>query len=121
MTSKTTNLILLLTGIGVILGAVAGHYAPDLMLSLGFLGQYFLNALRLIVLPLIIAALIVGITSLGDVRKAARAVRPVLPNRPPKLMACWMIRPGKAHLGQNPSPTLRGHCSASPAYAPARR
>ncbi|MGF1572085.1 MAG: dicarboxylate/amino acid:cation symporter [Sumerlaeia bacterium] len=34
-----------------------------------FLGNFFLTALRMIIVPLILASVIVGITSLGDVRK----------------------------------------------------
>jgi Na+/H+-dicarboxylate symporter len=37
-----------------------------------FLGDLFLNALKMIVLPLIITSMVTGIASLGDIRKAGR-------------------------------------------------
>ena len=37
-----------------------------------FLGQLFLNALKMVIVPLIVSSMIVGVTSLGDVRKLGR-------------------------------------------------
>lgn len=37
-----------------------------------FLGTFFLTALRMIIVPLILASIVAGITSLGDVRKMGR-------------------------------------------------
>lgn len=55
--------------IGMILGGVVGVYAGELASSLGFLGELFLNALKLIIVPLIVASMVSGVTSLGDIRK----------------------------------------------------
>ncbi len=42
------------------------------MTSVAWLGALFLNALKMTIIPLIIAAVISGVTSLGDVRKLGR-------------------------------------------------
>jgi Na+/H+-dicarboxylate symporter len=72
MSGKTTNLILLGILLGVILGGLLGFYASDFMLAISIIGTLFFNALTLLVLPLVIAALVVGVTALGDYRKLAR-------------------------------------------------
>ncbi|MBN1213039.1 MAG: dicarboxylate/amino acid:cation symporter [candidate division Zixibacteria bacterium] len=72
MIGKTTNLILLGILTGVILGGLLGFYASDFMLAISIIGTLFLNALTLLALPLIITALVVGVTALGDYRKLAR-------------------------------------------------
>jgi Na+/H+-dicarboxylate symporter len=58
--------------IAVIAGAIAGWYGGEAMLSVAWIGKLFMNALRMMIIPLIIAAVITGITSLGDVRKLGR-------------------------------------------------
>lgn len=72
MTTKASNLILVGMIGGSILGVVGGYYAPELFLNLKFLGTIFLNALKMIVIPLIVSSMIVGVTSLGDVRRLGR-------------------------------------------------
>lgn len=54
------------------MGALLGYWAPGVMSRLAFLGTIFLNALKMIVVPLIVASMIVGVTSLGDARKLGR-------------------------------------------------
>jgi Na+/H+-dicarboxylate symporter len=54
---------------GAALGAVGGYYFGDALLKIKFLGTIFLNALKMVVVPLIVASMIVGVTSLGDIRK----------------------------------------------------
>ena len=55
--------------ISIFAGILIGGYAPGLGRSLEFLGDIFLKALKMIVVPLVLFSMIVGITSLGDVRK----------------------------------------------------
>lgn len=58
----------LLAGIiaGVILGGIVGSFLPEVGVSLGFLGTMFLNALKMIVIPLIIVSITLSIMSIGN-------------------------------------------------------
>lgn len=47
--------------LGVILGGLVGSFLPELGVKLGFLGTLFLNALKMIVLPLIIVSITLSI------------------------------------------------------------
>jgi Na+/H+-dicarboxylate symporter len=69
---KTGNYILTGMVAGGIIGVVGGYFAPGVLLEIKFLGTIFLNALKMVVVPLIIASMIIGVTSLGDVRKLGR-------------------------------------------------
>ncbi len=72
MTGKTGNLILIGMLIGTVLGVVGGIYAGDLFMNIKFIGTLFLNALKMIIVPLVVASMIVGVTSLGDVSKLGK-------------------------------------------------
>jgi len=72
MSNRTGNIILLGMVAGAIIGALGGYYFGDIFIELKFLGTLFLNALKMIVIPLIVASMIVGVTSLGDIRKLGR-------------------------------------------------
>ncbi len=72
MTSKTGNIILIGMIVGAIFGVIGGLYLGDFFLQISFIGTIFLNALKMVVIPLIIASMIVGVTSLGDIRKLGR-------------------------------------------------
>jgi Na+/H+-dicarboxylate symporter len=58
--------------IAVILGIAAGWFMGEDALIFSWMGTLWLNALKMVVVPLIIAAIITGISSLGDVRKLGR-------------------------------------------------
>lgn len=58
--------------IGALIGIFCGWYFGHAMQSIAWLGQLFLDALKMTIIPLIIAAVITGITSIGDVRKLGR-------------------------------------------------
>ena len=72
MTGKTGNIILIGMIAGAVLGLMGGLWLGDFMLSIKFLGTMFLNALKMVVVPLVVASIIVGVTSLGDIRKLGR-------------------------------------------------
>lgn len=72
MERKTGNLILIGMIAGAVLGAIFGYVAGDFMLHIKFLGTLFLNALKMIVVPLVVASMIVGVASLGDIRRLGR-------------------------------------------------
>lgn len=60
----------------IVLGAVGGvffgWYAGDAATQISWLGTLFLNALKMTIIPLIIASIISGIGSLGDIRQLGR-------------------------------------------------
>ena len=72
MDKRTSNIILIGMITGAVLGVMGGLWLGDFMLSIKFLGTMFLNALKMVVVPLIVASIIVGVTSLGDIRKLGR-------------------------------------------------
>jgi len=53
----------------IVVGAVLGGLAPEIGVRLKVVGELFLNALMLIVVPLVMFSMITGITGLGDVRR----------------------------------------------------
>ncbi len=72
MSRKIANIILIGMIAGAVLGVLGGLFAGQFFLSISFIGTIFLNALKMVVVPLIIASMIVGVTSLGDIRKLGR-------------------------------------------------
>jgi len=52
--------------IGVLLGGFVGSFFPETGVALGFLGTLFLNALKMIVLPLIIVSITLSIMKVGN-------------------------------------------------------
>jgi len=67
-----TNRLLIGILIGVVLGMILGGWTPSFGARLKPLGDLFLNALMMIVIPLIISSMIVGVTGLGDIRELGR-------------------------------------------------
>ena len=57
---------------GALAGILTGWYFGPSMLAIKWLGDMFLNALKMTIIPLIVAAVITGVTSMGDVRKLGR-------------------------------------------------
>ena len=74
MASKSSHEKFLLWAIiiGVALGIAAGAVFGSKMQSVDWLGVLFLNALKMTIIPLIIAAVISGVASLGDIRKLGK-------------------------------------------------
>jgi Na+/H+-dicarboxylate symporter len=55
--------------LGVVGGVLAGGYSPEFGRRVKFIGDVFLHSLFMMVVPLIVASMIMGVASLGDVRK----------------------------------------------------
>jgi len=53
----------------LVAGALFGHFFPDWAVSLKFIGDMFLNLIKLIVVPLIFSTLVIGIAGTGDFKK----------------------------------------------------
>jgi Na+/H+-dicarboxylate symporter len=72
MPHRHALVILLLILVGVIAAVWCGWYWGEQMLRVGWLGALFLNALQMMIIPLIFAAVISGVAALGDIRKLGR-------------------------------------------------
>ena len=63
--SKFIILIILGMLLGGITGAVIGKEIPFIKL----LGELFLNALKMMIVPLVFSSMVLGVTTIGDTRK----------------------------------------------------
>jgi Na+/H+-dicarboxylate symporter len=66
------DIILYFILVAIAAGGVAGWVFGPAMTKVAWLGTLFLNALKMIIVPLIASSMIVGISGLGDVRKIGR-------------------------------------------------
>ena len=66
------NRLLYLMITGILLGIFCGWVFGKNMESVGWLGEMFLDSLKMLVVPLIISSMIVGISGLGDIRKVGK-------------------------------------------------
>lgn len=69
---KNGNFLLYLMLGGIASGVVCGWVFGKEMEAVTWMGEIFLNLLKMLVVPLIISSMIVGIAGLGDVRKVGK-------------------------------------------------
>ena len=69
---RSQQLLLFGIFVGLIAGAGTGFVMGPDAVMFKWLGQLFLRALKMIIVPLVVTSMIMGITSLGDVRKIGR-------------------------------------------------
>src|SRR3990167_12809 len=55
--------------LSIALGIICGIFIPEKMIAVKWIGQLFINLLKLIVLPLIFCALVSAITSMGGMKR----------------------------------------------------
>jgi Na+/H+-dicarboxylate symporter len=72
MQHKSALILLFSIAAGVIAGIFCGWYWGKAMLKFAWLGELFMNALKMMIIPLIISAVITGIASMGDAKKMGR-------------------------------------------------
>lgn len=68
-------------GIGMVLGILVGTLAPKLGISAAFFkpfGDLFINLVRMVVVPLVLATLVSGAASVGDVGRLGRVAAKTL-------------------------------------------
>ena len=70
---KKNNTLLYLMLIGITSGGLCGWVFGKEMLVVDWIGEMFLDTLKMLVIPLIVSSMIVGITGLGDIRKVGKA------------------------------------------------
>ena len=66
------NGLLYLMIAGIVLGIFSGWMFGNTMLAVEWIGEMFLDALKMLVVPLIISSMIVGIAGLGDISKVGK-------------------------------------------------
>jgi Na+/H+-dicarboxylate symporter len=72
MNSRHSLYLLVFIVVGVVAGLVVGWFWGAAASNVAWMGQLFLNTLSMLVIPLLISAVISGVTSLGDVRQLGR-------------------------------------------------
>ena len=72
MNSRHSFYLLVLIVVGVVAGLVVGWYWGAAASDVAWMGQLFLNTLSMLVIPLLVSAVISGVTSLGDVGQLGR-------------------------------------------------
>jgi len=72
MTNRHSIGLLYFIILGVIAGLFVGWYWGRAATGVAWLGDLFLNTLSMLVIPLLISAVITGVTSIGDVRHLGR-------------------------------------------------
>jgi len=72
MYDRTGNYLTVAILIGLILGVITATIFGENAVYVGFLGDIFLNALKMVVIPLLFCSIIMGIVNLGDATKLGR-------------------------------------------------
>ncbi|MBI1194533.1 MAG: cation:dicarboxylase symporter family transporter [Gammaproteobacteria bacterium] len=72
MPHRHATILLILIASAVVLGILSGWFWGTAMTEIAWIGRLFLDALKMLIVPLILAAVISGVASLGDVRRLGR-------------------------------------------------
>lgn len=72
MSPKHAAFLLAFIVLGAVSGIAFGWFFAEQARDIGWLGTLFLNALKMLIIPLILAAVISGIGSLGDIRRLGK-------------------------------------------------
>lgn len=67
--NQPSNKLLIQILVGIALGTLIGGFLPPVGNSIVFIGELFIRALLMLVVPLVITSMVVGVSSLGDVRQ----------------------------------------------------
>ena len=78
MLQKLKNSLALQIFIAMIIGAVLGITAGEHMLRLGFIGDSWMNCIKMVMVPMILAAVISGIVSQKDIASLGRVAASIL-------------------------------------------
>ncbi len=57
--------------IGVAIGIAVGYAAPQIAISFKPFGDAFIKAIKLMVAPIVFVTVVVGIATMGDIRRVA--------------------------------------------------
>ncbi|MDY6940955.1 MAG: dicarboxylate/amino acid:cation symporter [Cyanobacteriota bacterium] len=67
--NKPENKLLIQILIGIALGILLGGFLPSVGAGIAFVGDLFVRALLMLVVPIVMASMVVGISRLGDIRQ----------------------------------------------------
>ncbi|MDX8413880.1 MAG: dicarboxylate/amino acid:cation symporter [Mariprofundales bacterium] len=66
------NILLVSMAAAIVSGGIAGYFWGEQMTAIAWVGHFFLTALKMLIVPLIVASIISGVAALGDIRKLGR-------------------------------------------------
>jgi len=69
---KSENRLLIAMIAAIVAGGLSGYIWGEAMTAVAWLGELFLTALKMLIVPLVAASIITGVAGLGDVRKLGR-------------------------------------------------
>jgi Na+/H+-dicarboxylate symporter len=72
MVERQNSLRVTLLLAAILLGGVSGWFFGAKMESVKWIGDLFLDALKMVIVPLVVSSMIVGVTGIGDVKKLGR-------------------------------------------------
>ena len=58
--------------LAIVVGAAVGHFAPETGTALKPLGDAFVKLVKMVVTPIVFCTVVVGIASMGDLKKVGR-------------------------------------------------
>lgn len=58
--------------VAIALGITVGHFYPELGSQLKFLGDLFINLIKMVIAPIIFLTIVLGISNMGDLKKVGR-------------------------------------------------
>lgn len=70
--SKSEHKLLILMVVAIVAGGLSGYIWGEAMIAIGWIGELFLTALKMLIVPLVVASVITGVAGLGDVRRLGR-------------------------------------------------
>jgi len=69
---KSEHLLMWMMVVAIIAGFLSSYIWGESMMVVGWIGDFFLTALKMLIVPLVAASVITGVAGLGDVRKLGR-------------------------------------------------
>ncbi len=72
MIRKSEHLLMWMMVAAIVAGFLSSYIWGESMTAVGWIGDFFLTALKMLIVPLVAASVITGVAGLGDVRKLGR-------------------------------------------------
>ncbi len=72
MIQKSEQMLMWLMVVAIVAGFLSSYIWGEMMVSVSWIGEFFLTALKMLIVPLVAASVITGVAGLGDVRKLGR-------------------------------------------------